>query len=75
MTCNTCKAPLSLPAEGVNLADLERRFVIEALERTGGNRTEAGVLLGLTRDQVRYRITKLGLDIPAPTTRAAAGGD
>jgi DNA-binding protein Fis len=35
--------------------------VIQALRRSGGNQTRAGSLLGLNRDQVRYRIEKFGL--------------
>ncbi|MEO8522142.1 MAG: sigma-54 dependent transcriptional regulator [Acidobacteriota bacterium] len=53
--------PFSLPAGGVNLEDLERRFVIQALKRAGGNQTKAAALLGLNRDQIRYRIEKFGL--------------
>jgi two-component system, NtrC family, response regulator AtoC len=52
---------LSLPAGGVNLEQLERRFIVEALERTGGNQTRAAALLGMNRDQIRYRIEKYGL--------------
>jgi two-component system response regulator AtoC len=53
--------PFVLPAGGVNLDDLERRLVIEALSRTGGNQTRAAELLGLHRDQIRYRMLKYGL--------------
>jgi transcriptional regulator with GAF, ATPase, and Fis domain len=52
---------LSLPAEGVNLEDLERSLVVQALDRAGGNQTRAATLLGLNRDQIRYRIEKFGL--------------
>lgn len=52
---------LSLPAEGVNLEELERSLVIQALERVNGNQTRAAALLGLNRDQIRYRIEKFGL--------------
>jgi len=31
------------------------------LERAGGNQTRAATLLGLHRDQIRYRIEKFGL--------------
>lgn len=55
------EAALSLPAEGVVLDAVERAWVREALERTGGNRTQAAKLLGLNRDQIRYRIEKFGL--------------
>jgi DNA-binding NtrC family response regulator len=54
-------ADLDLPPSGVNLERLERKFVIQALQRTGGNQTRAATLLGLNRDQVRYRIEKFGL--------------
>ena len=50
-----------LPSTGVDLEQLERNLVIQALRRSGGNQTRAGSLLGLNRDQVRYRIEKFGL--------------
>ena len=50
-----------LPAKGVDLEQLERSLVIQALKRCGGNQTRAGALLGLNRDQVRYRIEKFAL--------------
>jgi DNA-binding NtrC family response regulator len=51
----------ALPADGVNLEDVEKTLVTQALERTGGNQTRAAALLGLHRDQIRYRIEKFGL--------------
>jgi len=50
-----------LPAEGVNLEEVERQLLLQALERAGGNQTQAAQLLGINRDQVRYRIEKFGL--------------
>jgi two-component system, NtrC family, response regulator AtoC len=50
-----------LPAHGVNLEQLERSLVVQALERSAGNQTRAATLLGLNRDQIRYRIEKFGL--------------
>jgi DNA-binding NtrC family response regulator len=50
-----------LPAQGVNLEALEHSLVIQALERCGGNQTRAATLLGMNRDQIRYRIEKYGL--------------
>ena len=50
-----------LPSTGLDLEKLERTLVIRALRRTGGNQTRAGSLLGLNRDQIRYRIEKFGL--------------
>jgi DNA-binding NtrC family response regulator len=53
---------VELPAEGVNLDELERSLVVQALERTGWNQTKAAVLLGLNRDQIRYRVEKFHLE-------------
>jgi transcriptional regulator with GAF, ATPase, and Fis domain len=50
-----------LPAEGVNLDEVERQLLVQALERSHGNQTHAAQLLGINRDQVRYRIEKFGL--------------
>lgn len=51
-----------LPASGIDLDQLERDLVVQALRRSGGNRTRAAALLGLNRDQIRYRIEKFGLE-------------
>jgi DNA-binding NtrC family response regulator len=61
-------AGFRLPAEGVDLSALEKDLVMQALERTGGQQTRAAALLGMTRDQMRYRIEKFGLrsEDPAP---------
>jgi transcriptional regulator with GAF, ATPase, and Fis domain len=50
-----------LPAEGVDLEEVERQLVVQALERANNNQTRAAELLGLNRDQVRYRMEKFGL--------------
>jgi two-component system response regulator AtoC len=52
---------VDLPAGGVDLEKLERSLVVQALERTGWNQTKAAALLGLNRDQIRYRIEKFQL--------------
>lgn len=51
-----------LPNDGVQLEELEKSLVLQALSRTRKNRTQAGKLLGLNRDQVRYRIKKFDID-------------
>ena len=58
-----------LPPEGVNLEDVERQLLVQALERTSWNQTHAGHLLHINRDQVRYRIEKFGLRLPATHER------
>jgi two-component system, NtrC family, response regulator AtoC len=53
---------VELPANGVDLEQWERSFVLQALERSGWNQTRAAGLLGLNRDQIRYRIEKFKLE-------------
>jgi DNA-binding NtrC family response regulator len=48
-----------LPPEGIVLDDVEMSLVSQALERVGGNQTRAAELLGISRDQLRYRLKKL----------------
>jgi DNA-binding NtrC family response regulator len=62
-------AAFRLPVEGVSLEEVERQLLMQALERTGGNQTRAGALLGINRDQVRYRIEKFGLPRPQEDRR------
>jgi two-component system, NtrC family, response regulator AtoC len=50
-----------LPPGGVNLDEVERQLLTQALERAGGNQSQAAQLLGINRDQVRYRVEKFGL--------------
>jgi len=58
---------IGLPAGGVNLEALERSLVIQALDRCAGNQTRAARLLGLNRDQIRYRMEKFNLT-PTPSS-------
>jgi two-component system response regulator PilR (NtrC family) len=55
-----------IPDDGVDLesllADLERRYLLKALELTGGAKKKAGELLGMSFRSFRYRLAKLGLD-------------
>jgi DNA-binding NtrC family response regulator len=53
---------VQLPAGGVDLEQLERSLLVQALERTAWNQTKAATLLGLNRDQIRYRIEKFQLE-------------
>jgi two-component system response regulator AtoC len=48
-----------LPQEGLSLDEAELSFVKQAIERSGGNQTRAAELLGISRDQLRYRLKKL----------------
>jgi DNA-binding NtrC family response regulator len=61
-----------LPADGIAIKQLERSLLMQALARTGGNRTRAARLLGLNRDQVRYRLAKLDDEEAPPIRRGGA---
>jgi transcriptional regulator with GAF, ATPase, and Fis domain len=50
------------PPGGVNLENLEREYVKEALEKARFNKSKAAKLLGLTRAQLYSRIEKYGLE-------------
>jgi two-component system response regulator PilR (NtrC family) len=56
---------LELPEQGCNLDEVvnevERRLITASLERTGGVRTAAAKLLGISFRSMRYRLAKLGL--------------
>ncbi len=64
-----------LPAQGVTLDDMEREFVRQALERTKGNRSRAARLLGMNRDQIRYRIEKFGFEKVGQRVETESDGD
>jgi len=49
-----------LPPGGINISDLEKQLLLQAMEMADGNKTKAGKLLGLNRDQVRYWLKKYG---------------
>jgi two-component system, NtrC family, response regulator AtoC len=48
-----------LPPDGVILDEVEMSLVRQAMERSNGNQTRAAELLGISRDQLRYRIKKI----------------
>ncbi len=51
--------PFLLPPDGVELEAVEMSLVKQALTRCHGNQTRAAELLGISRDQLRYRLKKL----------------
>jgi two-component system NtrC family response regulator len=50
-----------LPPQGIQLEELEKDLIGQALRRHGGNRTRAARELGLTRNTLLYRMQKYGL--------------
>jgi transcriptional regulator with GAF, ATPase, and Fis domain len=50
-----------LPMGGIDLEDLEKSMLVQALERARFNQTKAARLLHVTRHTLRYRLEKFGL--------------
>jgi two-component system, NtrC family, response regulator AtoC len=48
-------------ADGMSLVDQEKRLLVQALEKSGGNQTQAARLLRITRDTLRYKMKKFNL--------------
>jgi len=44
------------------LEDLEKKYLLKALEKSGGAKKKAGELLGMSFRSFRYRLAKFGLD-------------
>jgi two-component system, NtrC family, response regulator AtoC len=55
----TLSAQFVLPTKGISLDEAELSFVEQAITQSGGNQTRAAELLGISRDQLRYRLKKL----------------
>jgi len=53
-------AVLFLP-QGMTLEQFEDKLIREALQRAGGNKSQAARLLGLSRNALRYRLSKIGV--------------
>lgn len=53
------KELFQLPSNGVSIDEVENSLVRQAIARSGGNQTQAAKLLGISRDQLRYRLKKL----------------
>jgi DNA-binding NtrC family response regulator len=48
-----------IPPEGIKLDVLEDSLVRQAMDRAGGNKSRAAKILGISRDQIRYRLEKM----------------
>ena len=57
---------MDIPPDGIDLnrvtEEVERQLVSRALALTGGNRSRASRLLGISLRSLRYRLVKLGMD-------------
>ena len=54
------KMSLSFPEE-ITLEEMEKRLILHTLQRTGGNRTEAAKILGISVRTVRNKLKKYGM--------------
>ncbi len=50
-------------ADCVELQDLERKAIVEALHRTHGHKARAAALLGVTRFHLYGRLKRYGVDV------------
>jgi DNA-binding protein Fis len=51
----------ALGSEAMSLVEQERRLLVQALEKTSRNQTQAARLLRITRDTLRYKMKKFNL--------------
>jgi two-component system response regulator AtoC len=54
-------AGAALPPQGVDLATWEKSAIEQAMREARGNQTKAAQRLGISRDTLRYRLKKFGL--------------
>ena len=53
---------VTLPPNGIPLESVEFELARQAIERTNGNLTRAAKLLDISRDQLRYKLRKAGIE-------------
>jgi two-component system response regulator HydG len=56
---SACEQKNTLPGN-VPLEEVEKRTILEALEASGGNKSEAARRLGITRKTLRSKLEKYG---------------
>jgi DNA-binding NtrC family response regulator len=57
----------AFPPQGTTLEQFEDEIIKEALRRAGGNKSQAARLLGLSRNALRYRLSRMGVADEAET--------
>ena len=50
--------PVALPEGGINLEDLEKDLILQALKKYAGNQTRAAQYLNMSRRALAYRLEK-----------------
>jgi len=51
----------TIPDEGINLDEVERSIIVQALKKANNNQTKAAKLLGITRHTLLYRMEKYNI--------------
>ena len=57
------KGTFQIPEEGINLDEVEKNLILDALEKAEGNKTKAAELLGLTRRRLYSMMDRFGIKI------------
>lgn len=65
---------LKLPDEGIDLEQVEKEILVQALERHHWNQTRAAGFLNISRKTLIYRMEKFGLAPPGSDTASAVPG-
>ena len=56
-------------AQNYNLQEMERKLILDVLNKTGGNKSKAAELLGITREGLRKKLLRMGINDKAPSRR------
>ncbi len=59
------KLSLTIPESGIDLEEVEKNLVIQALEKAGWNQKEAAALLGISVDRMNSRVRKFAIRHPS----------
>ena len=57
------KGTFQIPEEGINLDEVEKNLILDALEKAEGNKTKAAELLGLTRRRLYSMMETHGISV------------
>ena len=53
-----------IPSDGIDIEELERQLIVQAMEKSGWVIAKAARLLGLTYRTLQYRLEKFGIKKP-----------
>jgi len=53
---------INIPDTGISLEEVEKNLILLALEKAQGNKSHAAKLLNISRDTLRYRLYKYGIE-------------